>query len=153
LNAIRLGPAGELELPGEAQSSTQLDSTTRLQHWLYQRCFCVSLGDGARIVGNGAPANLLVELSKANTGQDEYQGGWEIVQVDSGRRVTAKRNDTVRNFWPGEFLSVEGPELPPRPGMHLRAWFPRESSTMQPGFYFAFGSYADEEFDAPRIVR
>ena len=37
--------------------------------------------------------------------------------------------------------------------MHLRAYFPRESSTMQPGYYFAFGSYAEEEFDAPSIVR
>src|SRR5580765_3680656 len=155
LAAIRIGPAGELDFGryGEAASSAGLDSATRLQHWLYQRCFCNCLDDGNPAAVDATAGNLLVELSKANTGKEEWESGWEIAHLDAGGRVTAKRHDRVRNFWPGEFLTVEGPELPPRPGMHLRAHFRHESSTMQPGYYFAFGSYAEEEFEALSIVR
>ncbi len=58
-----------------------------------------------------------------------------------------------RDFWPGEFITAEGPGLAPRAGMHLKAFFPRESAHMQPGFYFAFGNSAEEEFEELSIVR
>ena len=67
LAAIRVDPAGELDFGryGEAPGSARLDSTTRLQHWLYQRCFCNCLDDDGGAVGNATAGNLLAELSKA----------------------------------------------------------------------------------------
>jgi hypothetical protein len=139
-------------LPVGGDAPDGRDPTTRLQHWLYQRCFCNSLGADAPVVprSNGS---LLAELSRANTGRDTWDTGWEIVAVDASGRVTARRHGSVRNFWPGDFLTMEGPELPPRAGMHLRAYFPRESSTVQPGLYFAFGNSAEEDFELANIVR
>jgi len=141
---------------GEPSDSAGPDPSTRLQHWLYQRCFCNSVTASPDSAGVSQPAvngSLLPQLSRANTGQDLWGDGWEIVRVDGAGRVTAKRYESVRSFWPGDFLTLEGPELPPRAGMHLRAFFPRESSTMQPGFYFAFGNSPEEDFDPASMVR
>lgn len=138
---------------GAVPNAEAQDGHTRLQHWLYQHCFCNSLGFPAAVSGGAGGGSLLAELSAANTGKDSWDDGWEIVAVGGAGRVAAKRHESVRNFWPGEFLTLEGPELPPRAGMHLRAFFPRESTTMQPGFYFAFGSSPEEDFDAPSMVR
>src|SRR5580765_1273429 len=97
LAAIRIGPAGEFDFGryAEATSSAGLDSTTRLQHWLYQRCFCNRLDDASPGVGDTTAGNLLAELSKANPGKDEWESGWEIVHVDAGGRVTARRHDRI----------------------------------------------------------
>jgi HopA1 effector protein family len=140
---------GAMPIAGEAPDGR--DPTTRLQHWLYERCFCNSIEDAPAV--HSSNGSLLAELSRANSGQDSWDAGWEIVAVDAGGRVTARRHESIRNFWPGDFLTMEGPELPPRAGMHLRAYFPRESSTTQPGFYFAFGNSAEEDFELASIVR
>jgi hypothetical protein len=137
---------------GAAPDSQGPDGHNRLQHWLYQHCFCKSLA-ASPVASDASGGNLLAQLSAANTGQDSWDGGWEIASVDGAGRVTARRHESVRHFWPGEFLTEEGPELPPRAGMHLRAFFPRESSTMQPGFYFAFGNSPEEDFDPHCMVR
>jgi HopA1 effector protein family len=144
LSAVRSGMAPDPRGP---------DGSTRLQNWLYQYCFCNSLTVPVVASDAASSGNLLAQLSAANTGKDLWDTGWEISAVDGAGRVTAKRYESVRNFWPGEFLTIEGPELPPRAGMHLRVFFPRESSTMQPGFYFAFGNSPEEDFDPLCTVR
>lgn len=139
-------------MPNAGDAPDARDPTTRLQHWLYQRCFCNSLAADAPVLPS-SNGSLLAELSRANTCRDTWDPGWEIVAVDAGGRVTARRRDSMRHFWPGDFLTMEGPELPPRTGMQLRAYFPRESYTMQPGLYFAFGNSAEEDFELANIVR
>lgn len=132
-------------------SAAELNGTdsTGLQQWLYREWFCKGPTEPEAVESG----SLLDQLSLANTGRDCWDTGWEIAHVDGSGRVLARRLDVTRSFWPGQFLTEEGPELPPRPGMHLRVFFPRESTTMQPGFYFAFGSSPDEDFDGASIVR
>lgn len=159
LATIHLDVPGEIHFDGpfsEAPDSVQLGMPGRLQHWLYQNCFCHRLTAGNH---QGEPAaavpgrSLLTELSQANSGQDCWDSGWEIVEISANGRVAAKKRELARDFWPGEFISLEGPGLPPRAGMKLKAFFPKGSAAMQPGFYFAFGNSAEEEFDELSVVR
>lgn len=159
LGHIRFEPPSEFHFEGpipEAAQSVALGMPTRLQHWLYQNCYCNRLanGDPQSPPSTALPANNLVaELSLANSGQDAWDAGWEIMEVLPKGQVRAKKREIDRDFWPGEFITAEGPGLAPRAGMHLKAFFPRESAHMQPGFYFAFGNSADEEFEELSIVR
>ena len=159
LENIHLKASGEIHFDGrfsEAPDSAQLGTPTRLQHWLYQNCFCnrLTAGNHPATRAEAVPSrSLLTELSQANNGQDCWDSGWEIVEVGANGRVGAKKRDLTRDFWPGEFITLEGPGLPPRAGMHLKAFFPKESAGMQPGFYFAFGNSAEEEFDELSVVR
>jgi hypothetical protein len=159
LAKIHFQPPGEFHFGGrfsEAPESVQLGMPTRLQHWLYQNCFCNRLASGnqpATATEADPTGNLVTELSNANTGQDCWDSGWEIVEVMANGRIRAKKQELARDFWPGEFISLEGPGLAPRAGMSLRAFFPKESTTTQPGFYFAFGSSGEEEFEELSIVR
>jgi hypothetical protein len=156
---IRFEPPGEFYFDGripETAQSVALGMPTRLQHWLYQNCFCNRLTEGNLLSppSNAMPVNNLVaELSQANLGQDAWDSGWEITEVLPNGQVRATKRDTARDFWPGEFITAEGPGLAPRAGMHLKAFFPRESANMQPAFYFAFGNSAEEEFEELSIVR
>lgn len=159
LGHIRFEPPDEFDFSGgmpEAAQSVALGVPTRLQHWLYQNCYCNRLA--ADILPSPSPnatptKNLVAELSQANSGLDAWDSGWEISELLPNGQVRARKREVDRDFWPGEFITTEGPGLAPRTGMHLKAFFPKESAHMQPGFYFAFGNSAEEEFEELSIVR
>lgn len=87
----------------------------------------------------GPDDDLVPALSAANPGRERWEAGWQVRQALSTGRVVAERNGQARFLWPGEFITSDAPGTPPRPGARITLWRPRESATLQPGFYFAFG--------------
>lgn len=128
---------------------------TQLQLHLYQYGFCRRF-DGTLPDAAPAPApddDLLPQLSAHNAGRERWERGWQIVAVLPSGQVHAERGDISRLLWPGEFVSEDGFGVPPRQGAAIRLFAPSESTTVQPGFYFAFGDPAAEPIGLYAIVR
>ncbi len=126
-----------------------------LQQYLYQYCFCNAFKGR---IENQPPAalpqdNLVQALSDANSSRARWDAGWQILRVEPAGQVVAQKNGLTRTFWPGEFVTHEGPGMPPRIGSGVSVFFAKESLTMQPGFYFAFGETVGEQQDDYRLVR
>src|SRR5712692_10290431 len=82
--------------------ATRFDSSTRLQHYLYEHCFCHRFGSSARVAV--AAGSLLEELSRANSGQDLWDRGWQIAELLPAGQIRATKHGVTRTFWPGEFV-------------------------------------------------
>jgi hypothetical protein len=128
---------------------------TLLEQTLYQHCYCRTF-DGA--LRDEQPLNvqgfdLTSALSEANATRERWDPGWQVYQVLPSGQVMAHKDGRTRALWPGEFLSTDAPGLAPRPGMNLSVFFMRETKTMQPGFYFAFGEAQVGELDSFSLAR
>jgi hypothetical protein len=139
---------------GFAQQQTN-PLVTLLEQTLYQHCYCRTF-DGA--LRDEQPLNiqgvdLTPALSEANATRERWDTGWQVYQVLPSGQVLAHKDGRTRSLWPGEFLSTDAPGLPPRPGMNLSVFFMRETKTMQPGFYFAFGEAQAGELDSFSLAR
>ncbi|HEX6629662.1 MAG TPA: T3SS effector HopA1 family protein [Gemmatimonadaceae bacterium] len=93
----------------------------------------------------GPGDDLTAVLGAAHPGRDRWEDGWEIRQPLSTGRVVAGRGVDARFLWPGEFVLADGPGMQPVKGARIRVWRPRESATLQPGFWFAFGAAGGSE--------
>lgn len=87
------------------------------------------------------------ELSAANAGQPRWETGWQIYKVEPSGQIFAQRGGVNRAFSPGQYVIQDGVGAGPRVGSNATVFFPKESLTIQPGFYFAFGE-AETEFPA-----
>lgn len=113
---------------------------------LYGRCYARRPGWPAAPPAPAGPENdLTPALAAANPGTERWETGWRVRQALSTGRVVAERHGWTRFLWPGEFLASDAPGTPPRPGVRLTVWRPRESATLQPGFYYVFGQGAWED--------
>ena len=100
------------------------------------------------------PADDLTEsLSQANVSRERWDPSWQVTQAFPSGQVFAQKNEAERSLWPGEFITHDGPGVPPRVGGKITIFSPRESRTAQPGFYFAFGEIQGEHFDLSETVR
>src|SRR5215212_4477762 len=126
-----------------------------LEQTLYQYCYCRTF-DGA--LRDDAPdlvhgVELTPALSEANATRERWDAGWQVYQVLPSGQVLAHKDGRTRALWPGEFLSTDAPGMALRPGMNLSVFFMRETKTMQPGFYFAFGEAQAGELDNFSLAR
>jgi hypothetical protein len=145
-------PAPTQPMPGiRASSNPAIDhlAGTFYQH-CYTRRFRGELRDDPR---EASGYDLTASLSAANAGRDRWDVGWEVVQLLPNGQVQARKGTLERAFWPGEYLTHDAPGMPPRPGLRLSVFLPRESSTIQPGFYFAFSETPVDPLDGENIVR
>ena len=148
------GAAGHGHAHGFAQNPSN-PLATLLEQALYQHCYCRTF-DGAlrdEQASDLRGVDLTPALSEANATRERWDAGWQVYQVLPSGQVMAHKAGRSRALWPGEFLSTDAPGLPPRPGMNLSVFFMRQTTTMQPGFYFAFGETQPEEFDTFSLVR
>jgi hypothetical protein len=128
---------------------------TLLEQTLYQHCYSRAF-DGALRDESGQPLHgldLTPALSEANATRERWDAGWQVQQVLPSGQVLAHKAGRQRALWPGEFLSTDAPGLMPRPGTNLSVFFMRETTTMQPGFYFAFGETPAGELDNFSLAR
>jgi hypothetical protein len=98
-------------------------------------------------------AGLVATLSAANASRDRWEEGWSISQVHSSGEITAQRGNATRGIWPGQFLSDDGPGSRPRAGARIRLFYPRESSSLQPGFYYCFSETPEPGYDGFGLAR
>jgi hypothetical protein len=92
-------------------------------------------------------------LSAANASRDRWEHGWTIGQIHSSGQITATRGNASRSLWPGQYLSKDGPGARPRPGAQISIFYPRESTSLQPGFYYCFGETPEDESFTLGLVR
>lgn len=126
-----------------------------LQAALYEHCYAHPFR-GALHVPPALPPpddDLVPSLAAAHPGRERWEGGWQVVQALPTGQVVARRHGATRFLWPGEFLSHAGPGMPPRAGGAVSVWVPRDSATVQPGFYFAFGETPGDPLDDAGLVR
>lgn len=126
-----------------------------LEQTLYQHCYCRTF-DGAlrdEQTLNVQGVDLTPALSEANATHERWDAGWQVYQVLPSGQVMAHKDGRTRALWPGEFLSTDAPGMALRPGMNLSVFFMRETRTMQPGFYFAFGEAQAGELDNFSLAR
>jgi hypothetical protein len=126
-----------------------------LEQALYQYCYCRTF-DGA--LREEQPdlvhgVDLTPSLSEANATRERWDAGWQVYQVLPSGQVLAHKEGRTRALWPGEFISTDAPGVALRPGMNLNVFFMRETKTMQPGFYFAFGEAQAGELDTFSLAR
>lgn len=140
-------------LPATAAEPTPLIS--QMQQQLYQYCFTQKfMGQLSEVAANPAPSDLLTqELSAANTSRERWETDWQVHNVLPSGQILAHRYDLTRMLWPGEFITHEGPGVAPRRGGNVSVFFPRESATMMPGFYYAFGETVADQQDDYGLIR
>ncbi|HEX8116401.1 MAG TPA: T3SS effector HopA1 family protein [Pyrinomonadaceae bacterium] len=127
----------------------------QLEQTLYQYCYCRTFDGSLR---EETPdllhgVDLTPALSEANATRERWDAGWQVYEVLPSGQVLAHKAGRTRALWPGEFLSTDGPGVAPRPGRNLSVFFARETKTMQPGFYFAFGEAEEGGPDNFSLVR
>jgi hypothetical protein len=124
----------------------------QLQHHLYERCYLAGLARRQPDTVAAHGDDLRTLLSAHHPGRELWDTGWTISQLRSTGEVIVTKQSATRRVWAGEFLNAE-PGMPPRVGSLVRVHVPRESPTMQPGFYFAFGETLGDQVEESRYVR
>jgi hypothetical protein len=127
----------------------------QLQQLLYEWCYCRRF-DAAPTAPTPAPvadAGLVPALSAANASRDRWDAGWQIRQMLPSGQIVAAKGAMTRIVWAGEFLALGSPGLPPQPGVEISLYAPKESLTIQPGFYYAFGEARSDQEDEFSVVR
>jgi len=136
-------------------ASTNNPLIAALQMCLYANCYCQPFRGALAATPQQTtpPVDLSQRLSEANVSRARWDSGWQIIRIEQSGQITAQKASMVRALWPGEFHTYDGPGIPPRVGSQVSVYFPKESKTMQPGFYFAFGE-EDAGFSSDaRLVR
>ena len=128
----------------------------RLAGDLYNYCFTRRFRGELRdepIQPPGPGDDLTPALSAANASRERWDAGWQVVQTFPTGQVLARKGTIDRLFWPGDFVTHDAPGMPPRLGGSLSVFLRRDSTTVQPGFYFAFGESAVDPLDDENLVR
>src|SRR5579859_790601 len=97
--------------------------------------------------------DLTPVLAAANSGRERWIPDWRITQVLASGQIAAQRFGLNRLLWPGEFISADAVGGAPRPGAAISVLWKRESTTTQPGFYFAYGEAIADQMEESPLVR
>jgi len=141
--------------PMQPSSAAASSPVVQLQHLFYESCYCRRFaGAPAERWVMPAPDPGFVEaLAAANAGSERWDGGWRLAQTLPSGQVVAGKGDLTRMVWPGEFHSHGPPGMPPGPGTDLSLFVPKESRTLQPGFYLVYGETLGDQMEEFGLVR
>lgn len=141
------------QVPGSnaAASST----VAQLQQLFYESCYCRRFSGvpAPRMVAPAPDASFIARLAAANAGREHWDAGWQIQQTLPSGQIVAAKGALTRTVWPGEFHSHSPPGTPPHPGAEISLFVPKDSLTMQPGFYHVFGEALADQQDEFGLVR
>ena len=123
---------------------------------LYQHCFA-SRYTGQAAAYQPAPTTSDPEwvgsLARANQSRERWEDEWRILHSMPNGHVLAQRGKTTRTLAPGEFINLSGSGMVLSTGTLVRVYVPRESRTVQAGYYFAFGETLPDSNDELSVVR
>jgi len=128
----------------------------QLNQQLYGSCYCKRFNGKLAEESFVTPSpddNLVAELSTAHAGRERWDGGWQTHRLLPSGQIIAQKGGDTRIFWPGEFVSHEGPGMAMREGARISVYVPRESREMQPGFYFVFSETVGDQQDDYNLLR
>ena len=146
-------PAQQDVFQAQAGYGGATDLVGLLQQQLYQRAFCFRFGKPVPTRVQPDDARFVERLSAANTSRDRWEGGWSVRRNEPSGQLLVEKGGRLRLLWPGEFVTREIATAAPRPGMVVTIFAPRESGTLQPGFYFAFGETLPDQIEEQRVLR
>ncbi|HEY0794958.1 MAG TPA: T3SS effector HopA1 family protein [Acidisarcina sp.] len=127
---------------------------SKLQNHLYAHCFTRRFPPTTLPEIPVPPAaDFLSSLSAANCGVERWDRGWQVDQSLSTGALLLHRHGQYRTVWPGEFVYQDGFGRAPQPTALVSIFVARESLTVQPGYYFAFGSTAGDLLDEKHLFR
>ncbi len=124
-----------------------------LYQYAYSQAFKSLLPDLAEDYDLALMQDFVVQLSQANTSTEYWDDGWQIIEVGQAAQIVAQKGSILRQVMPGEYLNLDGIGSIPRIGGLIRLFFPRESTTFQPGFYFVFGETPERRFQTQSVAR
>lgn len=81
----------------------------------------------------------IAELSKANTGNDHFDEGWNVEKNEDGDALIACKGNYRIQLKTGEFLNVRSGDSSDGNGREVRIYRPKEYGSINDIFYFAFG--------------
>lgn len=125
-----------------------------LQGALYARCYSRDFR-APQSAGRPMPTadpSFVNALSARNHSRARWESGWTIYAAAQNGQISIIKGDRQRSAAPGEFIT-NAPGSPLRPGTAVSILVPRESSAMQPGFYFAFGETLSDVWDDGMLLR
>jgi hypothetical protein len=137
--------------PGSAQPPL----ISQLQNCFYQYCYVQPYNGNSPVeTGLVTPnATLVEQLSAANETQEYWEAGWQIREILPSGQIRAEKGGRSRLLWAGEFFTPQGFGMPPQINGYINVFFPKESTTIQPGFYYAFSQTFIDQLDDYNIVR
>src|SRR5215471_7602148 len=144
-------PAG---VPALAQSPALV---SELQNLLYQYCYCKRWRQESSAqqaaVAAGPDADFLQRLSQANASTPRWDADWQVRRIETNGQIWAEKAGVVRILLAGEYVNFNGPGLALKTGGAVTIFAPKESTTVQPGLYFAFGEtvMASDHLDIVRL--
>lgn len=139
LEAITIHVDGSFSFPADAPPVRGEPLTAALTDAIYSAGFARGLGDDALPDDDTTEADLVRRLSAANQSRDRWLPGWRIERVEKDGRIVASQGGRQRIAKPGQYAATFARDLPPRAGMAVTLFFPRQSLTLQSHVYYAFG--------------
>jgi len=123
---------------------------------LYQHCF--SNRFKGEIAKSDMPrpdvdAQWVETLSRANQSRERWEDGWKVAHGMPNGQVVAIRGAATRILGAGEFVNLSGSGMFLSPDVTVRVYLPRESRTIQAGYYFAFGETPADSASEFSVVR
>ncbi|MDX1999123.1 MAG: lanthionine synthetase LanC family protein [Thermoanaerobaculia bacterium] len=166
LATVEIGADGAVRVAGEPVRPEDFDPASRglplgvpgadprlgaLAARLYDRFYC---RDGAPLPSfePGDVAGFTAALSAARGGSDRWEPGWTVASVSANGQVVATKHGRTVELWPGQYLLPRGGG-PPQPGLALTAYFPKESATYQPGFFFTWSTEPPDRDEPGTLLR
>lgn len=143
--------------PSQFNTQPTVPLVQYLLQTFYQYCYVQPFEDDLPPLETAQVAlndTLAQQLSEANDTRDRWETGWQIAEILPTGQIRAEKHGRTRFMWAGEFLSNQGFGVPPQAGMQINVFFPKESATLQPGFFFTFSqTFMDswEEMNSMRL--
>jgi hypothetical protein len=94
------------------------------------------------------------ELAAANPTRGGWQSHWRVFQLGYGGAVHVQKGEKAMLVQPGQYVfTAGGGARNAMVGDPVEVMVRRDSTTLQPGVYFAFGESLSSDYDFARIAR
>lgn len=96
---------------------------------------------------------FVMALSAGNPTALRWEPGWSVFKTEPSGAVHVRKADAATLVQPGQYAFSAGFGRAATVGDSVDLLVPRESLTLQPGMYFAFGETVASDYDNARIGR
>jgi hypothetical protein len=128
-----------------------------IQAVLYRRCYShrLAVPEPPPFDSIAPDPDLLGRLAAANHSVTRWDGAWRVYRTGADGALFVLKGETQRSAHAGEHAHEDArlAGTPPVAGAFVSLYMPRESYTLQPGFYFMFGETPGTLWDEHFTVR
>ena len=122
----------------------------KLTEFIYRQCYVKGFSEPAP--ESGPSEDLTPLLRAAHAGQPCRESGWRVAQVLESGAIVARKGGRARRFEPGQYVNLDSP-LGSRKDHRIAVFLPKDSTSVQAGYYHLFGEALGDGSDGLRIVR